>query len=100
MLPDGYTFQYTWWMDFSIADAFGLSAIQDTYNRAFNEWHDNRVAMQELTAVLNWKGWRFYEHDNDSQIAKLYFKLYQECYDKCLDHFKGDELTAYWSFLD
>ena len=56
MLPDGYTFKYTWWMDFTIADAFGLNAIQDTYNRAFKEWHTDRVAMQELTAVLNWKG--------------------------------------------
>ena len=100
MIPDGYKFQYTWWMDFTIADAFGLNAIQDTYNRGLNEYHTNRVAMQELTAVLNWKGWQFYEQDNDSEIAKLYFKLNQECYDKCLDFFKGSELTAYWSFLD
>lgn len=30
--------QTTFWEDFSIADHFGLNAIQDTYNRAFAEW--------------------------------------------------------------
>jgi len=100
MIPEGYKMQYTWWMDFTIADAFGLKAIQDTYSRAFKEWKANRVAMQELTAVLNWKGWKFYEGNNDSEFAKLYFRLYEDCRGKCLDNFKGEELKEYVSFLD
>lgn len=100
MMPEGYKMQYTWWMDFTIADRFGLKAVEDTYRNAFKFWHDNRIAMQELTLVLNWKGWKFYEKDNSSPMAKLYFELYEECYDKCLNHFKGEELSAYWSFLD
>ena len=100
MIPDGYQMQYTWWMDYSIADKFGLKAVQDTYTRSFKEWHTNRVAMQEMTAVLNWRGWLHYNKDNNSELAKLYFKLWEECYQKCLDYFKGDELSAYWEFLD
>ena len=30
MLENGYELQTTFWNDFSIADRFGLSAIQDT----------------------------------------------------------------------
>lgn len=100
MMPDGYKMQYTWWMDFSIADAFGTKAVQDTYDRAFKEWKSDRVAMQELTAVLNWKGWKFYERDNGSPLAELYFRLYEDCRGKCLDNFKGEELKEYVSFLD
>ena len=37
MLENGYELQTTFWNDFSIADRFGLSAIQDTFNRAFEE---------------------------------------------------------------
>lgn len=100
MMPDGYKMQYTWWSDFSIAEAFGAKAVQDTYNRAFKEWKSDRVAMQELTAVLNWKGWKHYEKDNGSSLAELYFRLYEDCRGKCLDNFKGDELKEYVSFLD
>ena len=41
MLENGYELQTTFWNDFSIADRFGLSAIQDTFNRAFKEWKEN-----------------------------------------------------------
>lgn len=99
MIPEGYKFQYTWWNDFKIADVFGPKAVKDTYKRAFEEWKDNRIAMQELTLVLNWRCWWHYE-EGRTETSKLYSDLYEECYSKCLDHFKGDELTAYWSFLD
>lgn len=32
----GYVPKTTFWLDFSIADKFGLNAIKDTYNRAMN----------------------------------------------------------------
>ena len=41
MSENGYTVQTTFWEDFTIADRFGLSAIRDTYNRAFKEWNEN-----------------------------------------------------------
>ena len=34
----GYNTLTTFWDDFSIADSFGISAIKDTYKRAFEEW--------------------------------------------------------------
>ena len=41
MLEIGYELQTTFRNDFSIADRFGLSAVQDTFNRAFKEWKEN-----------------------------------------------------------
>ena len=57
MLENGYELQTTFWNDFSIADRFGLSAIQDTFNRAFKEWKENYKYLTELVLVLNHKIW-------------------------------------------
>lgn len=43
MTINGYEMQTTFWQDFSIADKFGISAIEDTYERAFKEWKDNYI---------------------------------------------------------
>ena len=55
MSENGYTVQTTFWEDFTIADRFGLSAIRDTYNRAFKEWNENYKFLTELVLVLNHK---------------------------------------------
>ena len=39
--------------DFDIADAFGADAIQDTFNRAFNEWKFEYKYLTELVLILN-----------------------------------------------
>ena len=61
MLENGYELQTTFWNDFSIADRFGLSAIQDTFSRAFEEWKENYKYLTELVLVLNHKIWQHYE---------------------------------------
>ena len=38
MKENGNEVKTTFWEDFSIAERFGLSAIQDTFNSAFKEW--------------------------------------------------------------
>lgn len=48
MRENGYELQTTFWEDFSIADRFGLSAIQDTFKRAFEEWKNNYKYLTEL----------------------------------------------------
>ena len=57
MAENGYNVQTTFWEDFSAADIFGLSAIQDTFNRAFEEWKGNCKYLTELVLVLNHKIW-------------------------------------------
>lgn len=90
----GYTQKTTFWQDFSIADAFGLSAIKDTYNRAFKSWKTNTEYITEFVMVLNWKCWQWYERGNQT-YSELYGKLFYEARDWCFDNLKGDDLTYF-----
>lgn len=63
MRENGYELQTTFWEDFSIADRFGLSAIKDTFKRAFEGWKDNYKYLTELILVLNHKIWQYYEYE-------------------------------------
>ena len=76
MAENGYELQTTFWSDFSIADRFGLSAIRDTFNRAFREWKEDYEYLTELVLVLNHKIWQYYETRPD--IASLYNTLWEE----------------------
>ncbi len=44
----GYEQKTTFWMDFSIADKFGIAAIKDTYKRAFRDCIYNRLLLNIL----------------------------------------------------
>lgn len=94
----GYVPQTTFYMDFSIADQFGRDAIQDTYNRAFNEWKSNVKYLTELVMVLNWKIWRWYQKNDD--YAELYNKLWQQSDQYCRDNLKGKDLEYYIQTTD
>ena len=72
----GYQPKTTFWMDFSIADRFGIKAIVDTYERAFKEWHTNHIYLTELVTVLNQKIWQ--GHEKNDTIAKVYDHLWRK----------------------
>ena len=50
MKENGNEVNPTFWEDFSIAERFGLSAIQDTFNRAFKEWK-RRLRISNRTGI-------------------------------------------------
>lgn len=89
----------TFWDDFSIADAFGPSAIRETFNEAFREWSSNYRMLTELTMVLNHKIWQHYKLGHEDK-AKLYDKLWRRA-DKCaLNTLKGSELEHFVMVTD
>lgn len=94
----GYKPKTTFYTDFSIADQHGTAAIQDTYNRAFNEWKTNIEYLTELVMVLNWKIWRWHQHNDE--YAKLYDKLWKEADGWCMDNLKGKDLEYYIQTTD
>lgn len=94
-----YQFKTTFWTDFSIADVFGVSAIKDTFNRAFEEWRDNYIYITELVLVLNWKLWEHYDKDNMT-FAQIYNDFYREAYSYGYEHLEGDELKYFFDTLD
>ena len=98
MNVNGYEMKTTFWQDFSIADAFGVSAVKDTYNRAFNGWKDNHVYLTELVIVLNWKIWQHYE--KNETLAKVYNELWEQTDEYACEHLYGEEAEYFFRVTD
>jgi hypothetical protein len=94
----GYRPFTTFFEDFSIADAFGIAAIEETFTRCFESWQYDYKYMTELVLVLRWK---VEEHFGDK---KTYAVKYQELGDKAdewvREHLEGDELEYYYRTID
>ena len=75
----------TFYMDFTIADKFGIEAIKDTYNRAFKEWKNDYKYLTFLVLNLNHKIWEHYEKHNDEYA---------------MEHLQDNELQYYLNVLD
>ena len=94
----GYEPKTTFWMDFSIADAFGIDAVKDTFNRAFKEWRTDHIYLTELVMVLNHKIWQHYQ--NNEPLARVYNNLWEKADAYAMDNLKGEELEYYLRTLD
>ena len=89
----------TFWQDFTIADNFGINAIQDTYNRAFNEWKNDYKMLTELVIVLNHKIWQYYKLQNE-QFTNLYNTLWEQADSYACNNLKGKELAYFYDTTD
>lgn len=94
----GYVPKTTFWEDFSIADRFGITAIKDTYKRAFEEWKSDYIYLTELVMVLNHKVWQWYERDEDK--ANLYNDLWEKTDAYACENLKDDELRYFYETTD
>lgn len=97
-LANGYEMKTTFWNDFSIADKFGLDAIQDTYNRALKEWKNDIVYMTELVIVLNHKIWAWFKEDEN--FARIYDKLWREADEFIYENFSEEDISYYLKISD
>ena len=94
----GYKPISTFYEDFSIADAFGVSAIKDTYKRAMEGWKEDYIMLTELVMVLNWKIWEHYE--TNDKIARVYDELWKKADSYAVDNLKGEELDYFYRTTD
>lgn len=94
----GYETKTTFWDDFSIADRFGVSAVKDTFNRAFKEWKNNTVYVTELALVLNHKIWQHADRNNN--LAHVYDELWRKIDHWCCTNLKDDDLSYYYQTTD
>lgn len=92
-------FTTTFWMDFTIADAFGEKAIKDTFRRAFTEWKENYRYLTDLVMVLNHKIWQHYVAGNTA-YGTLYDQLWSKAEDYAFEHLTGDELKYFLEVTD
>lgn len=98
-LPNGYTMTTTFFEDFSIADAFGASAIRDTFNRSFKHWKHDAVYLTELVIALNLKIWQWYEKGNKT-YANLYNTLWEKADEYACENLKGEDLDFFYRTTD
>ncbi len=94
----GYEAKTTFWEDFSIADKFGISAVKDTYNRAFSEWKSNYIYLTELVMVLNHKIAQHYK--TNPSLAEVYNALWQQADMYACDNLTDEELTYFYDTTD
>lgn len=94
----GYKPFTTFYEDFSIADAFGIDAIKDTYQRAFNTWKSDYEYITELIMTLNWKIHEHYGHNYT--YAEIYDKLWREADEWAMENLKGEALLYYLRTTD
>jgi hypothetical protein len=94
----GYKPITTFYMDFSIADHYGVAAIKDTYKRAMEAWKEDYKYLTELVMVLNWKIWE--HHGHNDKYAKLYNDLWGKADLYAQEHLKGAELSYFYRTTD
>lgn len=97
-LENGYKTKTTFWEDFSVADAFGANAINDTFNNAFKSWKHNLEYITELAMVMSWKSCSYY--NKNDEYMNLYSDLYHKVDGWCMDNLKGNDLSYYLDTTD
>ena len=89
----------TFYADFSVADVYGESAINDTFKRSYTGWRHDAKMFTELVAALNHKIW-FWHEAGVEEYARLYDKLWKEADAYGCGTFKGEDATYFFSVLD
>lgn len=94
----GYKPHFSFYVEFSMAEPFGISAIANTYNRMFKRNKDSVVGVTELSMAINWK---IYEHcDGGVSYAKFYQSIWDSIDNYCKDNLKGDDLRYYLKHIE
>lgn len=97
-LPNGYTMETTFFMDFHIAEVFGPEAVKDTFNRAFQAYKNNYIYLTELAIVMSNQSIAWY--GKNKELSKLYTDYYYMVDEYCLTNLKGEELNFYFKTTD
>lgn len=88
----------TFWNDFSIADAFGIDAIKNTFESAFESWKSDYRYLTNLVVTLNYKSWDWSEKDED--VSEVYVELFEKASGYAVENLKGRELDYYFNITD
>ena len=96
----GYTPITSFWQDFSMAEAFGMASVRDTFNRAFKEWRTDHKYLTEFVMVLNHKIFQHYKPNQPCPLAELYNELWETADAWAMDNLKDEQLDYYIRTLD
>lgn len=97
----GYQPISTYYEDFSIADAFGIYAVKDTFKRAISKdgyASSNYKVLTEFVMVLNWKIWEHYE--SNQPLAAVYNELWIKAEKLVFKTFTDEQMQYYFRVTD
>ena len=94
----GYKQITTFYMDFGLAEPFGVNAIKDTYKRGLEYAKTDYKVLTEFVMVLNWKIWEHYE--TNEALARVYNDLWEKADAFAIDYLKGEELSYFFRTTD
>jgi len=66
--------------DFALAECYGDNSVLDTYRRASKSWMSDYKYATELSMVLNWYSWFWYDN-GEPGLSKLYADLFYKSKD-------------------
>lgn len=89
----------TFWQDFTIAEIFGVDAVKETFQTAYEEWKDNYIYLTELEIVMNLKCWKWYEKGNRT-LSQLYSDYFYQCREYAYETFDEDQLQYHFRLTD
>lgn len=89
----------TFFSDLSIAEVYGVKSVKDTYKQVMRSWGNNLEFMCEWVVALNQKIWQHYDTQNET-LARVYDELWRKADEYCRNHFKGEELSEYYAYID
>ena len=95
---NGRQFVSTFPSDFAIANKYGIPAVKDTFNRAFEAWKEDYRYLTDLVITLNWYIWRFYKENEP--LARVYNTLWEKAKNYAESHLKGEEMDYYFKETD
>lgn len=90
----------TFWDDFTIAEAFGIPAVKDTFVRAFKEWKNNPKYLTELVLVLNWKIWAWDRVKEGYAFSMVYNALWEKADEYAVKNLKGEDANYFFRMTD
>ena len=94
----GKKLESTFWGDFRVCED-KEDAIRDTFNRSFECYKDDKEYGTELSLVLNWLCWFYYDHKL-YDLSAIYQKLWEKLDRYIMSNWKGDDLNYYLKETD
>lgn len=98
------------WEDFSFADLYDDSKILETYERIFNQWNHNHLAIADLIIATNHKLWQWWERSEETNVeqekemftkrARLYEQLWLKTDAYAHSNFEGEQLAEILRIID
>ena len=95
---NGYQTKTTFYADMTIAEAYGLAGVRDTFNRVNRDWRSNYEYYTEFVLVLNHKIWEHYE--SNEALARLYNELWEEAERWVFDNFTDEQIAYFYEVTD